>query len=530
MKKFLLWLWVLLLIPVCASAVITVPDSVTEIGAEAFANTAADALIVPSSVQTVGANVLSGCDASYIYLKSASTTLESGANNGVPFVFAPSSSAAASLSGFYPTESLVAEGGLYYAIGDTATPLCAKSPNATTGTVTIPKYVNGKPVTSLAELYIANTGITELKVPRYLSIPDGLSATPYQTMTAIAPTPNVTEIPAGKYVTWTTERPESAWGDVTYTWRFTTSAGSETLTTTEPTVKHAPMAEGTCKVTVTVQDSLGDYAYVTSGSITVTAAQPVYRALLVGNNYPGAFNDLKGPENDLVAMNAMLSTMTGTPYRITKASNLTASGMQAAIASAFSGAEPGDFSLFYFSGHGTEAGALVGTSNTFLTVYALRTALDKIPGTKIVLLDCCYSGNAINKSATASTEEVNIKSFNRAIIGGLTSQSRSSEDLAAGKYIVLTACRKDQQSVSLTGGDNYYWGVFTYGLCYGSGYDEWNRVPLGRLPADTDSNGTITLGEAYRGVQERVTYLNGITYVEQAVQYHGDTAFPLWKK
>lgn len=529
MKKFLLWLWALLLIPACALAVITVPDGVTEIGAEAFSGTAADALIVPSSVQTVGADVLANCDASYIYLKGASTALESGANNGVPFVFGPSGSPAASLSGFYPLENLSAVDGLYYAVDETALPLCAKSPRATAGTVTIPKYVNGKPVTSLAELYIANTGITELKVPRYLSIPDGLDATPYQTMTAIAPTPNVTEIPAGKYVTWTTERPESAWGDVTYTWRFVTSATSETLTTTEPTVKHAPMAEGTCKVTVTVQDALGDYAYITSQSITVTEAQPVYRALLVGNNYPGAFNNLKGPENDLVAMNAMLSTMSGTPYRITKASNLTASGMQAAIATAFAGAEPGDFSLFYYSGHGTEAGALVGTSNTFLTVYALRTALDKIPGTKIVLLDCCYSGNAINKS-TGETTEPNIKAFNRAIISGLTSQSRSSEDLAANRYIVLTASRKDQQSISLTGGDNYYWGVFTYGLCYGSGYDEWNREPLGYLPADSDANGAITLGEAYRGVQERVTYLNGITYVEQAVQYHGDTTFLLWRK
>ena len=529
MKKFLLWLCALLLLPLCASAVITVPEGVTEIGAEAFANTAADALIIPASVDTVGADVLAGCGAAYIYLKSAATALESGADNGVPFVFGPSGSPAASLSGFYPTERLVHLDGLYYAVEDTATPLCAKSPRATTGSVTIPKYVNGKPVTTLDVLYLGNTGISDLRVPRYLSIPDGLSATPYQTMTAITPTPGVTEIPAGKYVTWTTEKPESAWGNVTYTWRFTTSAGSETLVTTEPTVRHAPMAEGTCKVTLTVQDSLGDYAYVTSASITVTAAQPVYRALLVANNYPGAANNLKGPENDLIAMHTMLSTMSGTPYRITKASNLTATGMQAAFASAFAGAEPGDYSLFYFSGHGTDAGALVGTGNSYLTVYALRTALDKIPGTKIVLLDCCHSGSAISKS-TGAAAEPDIRSFNRAIIGGLTSQSRSSEDLAAGKYIVLTACRKDQQSVSLTGDNSYYWGVFTYGMCYGSGYDEWNRTALGYLPADSDGNGAITLGEAYRGVQERVSYLNQITYVEQAVQYHGDTAFILWRK
>ena len=88
----------------------------------------------------------------------------------------------------------------------------------------------------------------------------------------------------------------------------------------------------------------------------------------------------------------------------------------------------------------------------------------------------------------------------------------------------------DQQSVSLTGDGSYYWGVFTYGLCYGSGYDEWNRVSLGRLPADADGSGSISLGEAYQGVRERVSYLNNITYVEQAVQYSGDTSFILWKR
>lgn len=529
MKKFLLWLWALLLIPACALAVITVPDGVTEIGAEAFSGTAADALIVPSSVQTVGADVLANCDASYIYLKSASTALEGGANNGVPFVFGPSGSPAASLSGFYPTENLVTDGGLYYAVEDTALPLCAKSPASLSGSVTIPKLLGGVPVTSLDALYIANTGVTELRVPRYLTIPDGLSATPYQTMTVAAPVASVTETPAGKYVTWTTEGPTGAYGGVTYTWTFDVGGTTESLNTIDPTIKYAPMTEGECIVTVTATDSLGDWASASSDVLTVTEAQPVYRALLVGNTYPNASNSLKGPDNDLTAMTIMLNSMTGSPFRITTSKNITGTGMQAAIASTFSGAEPGDVSLFYYSGHGTEAGALVGVNNTYLTVYALRTALQKVPGTKIVILDCCFSGAAINKS-TGAEEEVDLNAFNRAIISTLTSQSRSSENLADGGYIVLTACRKDQESVSLTGDGSYFWGAFTYGLCYGSGYDEWNRVSLGYLPADSNGSGSISLGEAWQGVRERISYLNTIRYMDQAVQYYGDTSFVLWKK
>lgn len=529
MKRILLLLCLLLILPVWASAVVTVPDGITEIGDEAFAGTDIDALIIPASVQTVGNNILFGSNAAYIWVEGENTQLASGAANGVAYVFGFADSAASSMSNSYPLEQVGGYDGILYYIGDTAVPLCAESPATLSGSVTVPKILDDVYVTSLDTLYLIDPGAVELVLPRYLAAPDGVSSTTYETMFMEAPTANVTTIPAGKYVTWTAGSVEGACGDLTYTWTFDVNGTTESINTIDPTVKYAPMAEGECIVTVTATDSLGDWASASSEPLTVTEAQPVYRALLVGNTYTGASNELKGPDNDLVAMTTMLNTMTGTPYKITTAKNITGSGMQAAIASAFSGAEPGDFSLFYYSGHGTEAGALVGINNTYLTVYALRTALQKIPGTKIVILDCCYSGAAINKS-TSAAEEVDLGSFNRAVISALTAQTRSSENLADGGYIVLTACRKDQQSVSLTGDSSYYWGVFTYGICYGSGYDEWNRVSLGRLPADADGNGVITLGEAHQGVSERVAYLNTITYVDQVVQYYGDSSFVLWKQ
>ena len=105
MKRFLLLLSVLVLLPLCALAVTSLPATVTEVEDSAFAGTDIDALIVPASVEKIGAPVLAGSDASYIYLNGARTTLAD--EGGVPFVFGPASSPAAKLSNFYDSAKLV---------------------------------------------------------------------------------------------------------------------------------------------------------------------------------------------------------------------------------------------------------------------------------------------------------------------------------------------------------------------------------------------------------------------------------------
>lgn len=530
MKRLLLLFSLLFLLPLTAQAVTIVPESITDLQDEAFANTGIDALILPSTVKTVGRAVLEGGKAAYIYAESAETVFAEGAGKGVRFIFAPSGSNAVLLPGYRSAENLRQADGLYYFVLDTAEALCAVEPSALTGAVTIPKTLDGVPVTSVSSLYLVNTGVTELRVPQYLTIPEGLNATPYATMTVEPPEADVTDSLAGHYITWTTAS-EGGYGEVVYQWTF--EVGGETVTrlTSEPTITYAPMAEGELQVSVTAQDEIGDSATArASGVITLAPAQPAYRALLVANTYPGAVNELPGPDNDLFSMLTVLNSMNGTAFSIRSAQDLTAGGMQAAIATTFADAQPSDVSLFYYSGHGESNGALVGKDNTYLSVYGLRSALQKIPGTKIVILDCCYSGNVIGRSAAA--EEPDPSAFNRAIISALSSASRSSENLADQGYIVMTACSKDQKSNTMVDkSSTTYFGVFTYALCYGSGYDEWNRVSLGSLPADTDGNGAITLGEAVACAQERVAYIKSLVpTLNQDVQFYGDSAFPLWIK
>lgn len=524
----LLTLLSVLLLPLCAQAVTTLSPQMTEVEDEAFAGTGIDALIVPAGVARVGSRVLADGSASYIYIEGADTAVEADTADDVPFVFAPAGSKASALPGFYASDTLVRQDGLYYAVTDEALPLCAVSPLTLKGSVTIPKLVAGQPVTSLNVLTLNHTGVTALHVPAYLTIPEGMNAVPYPTMWADTPVAEVSTSPAGHYVTWTTSV-QGAYGAVSYLWTFTMGDETYTTITGEPSVRFAPMAEGTCTVTVTAEDDLGDRAVsAASEALTVTALERTCRAMLVGNTYPGETCALRGCDTDMLGMQQMLSTMTRSGYRISAATNLTAGEIRTGIASAFADAQPGDLSLFYFGGHGTKEGALVGVHETLLTVYALREVLDTIPGTKIVILDCCYSGQVIGRSAGADSPAA----FNSAVISAFAAKSRDGGALATDGYIVLTACQKDQESKSVTDGVGAAFGAFTYGLCYGSGYDEWNRVDLGYLPADTNGDGAITLSEAVAGVKERIAYLNGLLggQLTQNVQAYGAADAVLWQR
>jgi hypothetical protein len=218
--------------------------------------------------------------------------------------------------------------------------------------------------------------------------------------------------------------------------------------------------------------------------------------------------------------------MDSTKYRVNAQYNLSGPLMLGTIASTFGGAKETDVSLFYFSGHGTTDGRLVGTGNTYVSPAMLRQALDEIPGTKIVLLDCCFSGNFIGKGETASPS-----SFNRAVISAFSWTPKGDGDLAANGYYVITACTKDQVSASLS--TSYVsFGAFTYGVCYGSGYDVMDRAWLGEMPADTNGDRAITIPETVAMVREWIaTFSEWLGEpLEQSVQtYYSNPGFILWQ-
>lgn len=287
--------------------------------------------------------------------------------------------------------------------------------------------------------------------------------------------------------------------------------------------------------------SVGDW----SDELAYTHQEAVgtYRALLIGNTYTGESNELPGCENDVDGMRTMLGRMTATPYSVTVKKNIRAEEILSSISSTFGNASYNDVSLFYYSGHGANSvgadgnptsyhAALVGTFQTYVSIARLKTELDKIPGKKVIIIDACHSGQFIARDGTMT--QVSSSAFNSQVVNLFANDDQLSGDVsrtavvlaedgsellseeapafidraddtnfAKSGYYVITACRSEEKSVS-TGYDSNgdgkidrYFGLFTYGLCYGNGWNLARNVAISSLNADLNKDSKVTLYEAY---------------------------------
>lgn len=287
--------------------------------------------------------------------------------------------------------------------------------------------------------------------------------------------------------------------------------------------------------------SVGDW----SDELAYTHQEAVgtYRALLIGNTYTGESNELPGCENDVDGMRTMLGRMTATPYSVTVKKNIRAEEILSSISSTFGNASYNDVSLFYYSGHGANSlgadgnptsyhAALVGTFQTYVSIARLKTELDKIPGKKVIIIDACHSGQFIARGGTVT--QVSSSAFNSQVVNLFANDDQLSGDVSrtavvlaadgsellseeapefidrAGEtnfaksgYYVITACRSEEKSVS-TGYDSNgdgkidrYFGLFTYGLCYGNGWNLARNSAISSLNADLNKDSKVTLYEAY---------------------------------
>ena len=287
--------------------------------------------------------------------------------------------------------------------------------------------------------------------------------------------------------------------------------------------------------------SVGDW----SDELAYTHQEAVgtYRALLIGNTYTGESNELPGCENDVDGMRTMLGRMTATPYSVTVKKNIRAEEILSSISSTFGNASYNDVSLFYYSGHGANSlgadgnptsyhAALVGTFQTYVSIARLKTELDKIPGKKVIIIDACHSGQFIARDGTMT--QVSSSAFNSQVVNLFANDEQLSGDVsrtavvlaadgsellseeapafidragdtnfAKSGYYVITACRSEEKSVS-TGYDSNgdgkidrYFGLFTYGLCYGNGWNLARNSAISALNADLNKDSKVTLYEAY---------------------------------
>ena len=259
-----------------------------------------------------------------------------------------------------------------------------------------------------------------------------------------------------------------------------------------------------------------------------------YRALLIGQVYEDSpVSRLVGPANDVEALRKRLLQI-GWEADVQK--ELTADGIRAAIGNAFGDATENDVSLFYYSGHGWEDGSLMGTDAEGIAPGSLRSALDGIPGRKVIIVDACYSGKLIEEEQVVQrgmalggaaedagpAEEPETMSDT-----GFAKEPETAEDdgpgdesalaeafvssfqaafrprlrgaLNANDYFVITAARANETSMEdyiSSGGCRKCMGVFTYYLCLGLGYDGVSGQQTG-MNADSNGDGAVSVQEAY---------------------------------
>jgi len=276
------------------------------------------------------------------------------------------------------------------------------------------------------------------------------------------------------------------------------------------------VSEGSATITVSYTDV--ELTKTDTVNVNVIAVNPiVYRAFLVGvgdyeNSGPDD-GDLPGPPYDVDRMIDIFNHCKFETDEVLFSSivplkdlSATKSAIINGIASNFSGADDNDISYFYFSGHGaygegfstsyicpTDADSSIGS---VISVDELESYLSSIPGTKVVILDSCFSGGFIGKGK----EEIifskeDLESFNDEIIN-VFSQAQSKGLLTTNQYKVLTSCHYYQSCMGispLVPGDFDPFGLFTAAFCDGCGYGYTNWP----LNADKDSNYKIALDEMY---------------------------------
>ncbi|MBE5769321.1 MAG: CHAT domain-containing protein [Clostridiales bacterium] len=215
-------------------------------------------------------------------------------------------------------------------------------------------------------------------------------------------------------------------------------------------------------------------------------AQGVNRALLVGcdefltqpNTSPSSRNNVRQMAQTLSGGAMNLENL------VTRSGGLSGkAALEELIQTAFSQAEEGDVSYFYISTHGvwedpSDNGAMTlllsnGEKEEGVTARELREMFDKIPGTKVLMLDACHAGAMIGKGTGGSFENV----------------------FEGGDYKVICSSGGAEKS--------WFWsGEIAGGAITGEGYFSGALVSglsaQGAYGADANQDGQITLKELKR--------------------------------
>ncbi|MFH1513617.1 MAG: caspase family protein [Bacillota bacterium] len=212
----------------------------------------------------------------------------------------------------------------------------------------------------------------------------------------------------------------------------------------------------------------------------------VNRALLIGvdlfvtktSTYPSSANNVQEMYKALLH-----SAIPFAEILIPEQPATTAGQFKGWMESAFGGADADDCNYLYLSTHGdydADGNAVMllsdGRTENRLTAPELEAMFDGIQGTKIILLDACYSGAFIGKGMREQLENISFRSPD---------------------FRVLTSSGAMEASWYWNGQTDYGQGSFYFTQILTQGLSpRWN------YPADHNRDGSITLSELHRYLLE----------------------------
>ena len=279
----------------------------------------------------------------------------------------------------------------------------------------------------------------------------------------------------------------------------------------------------------------GDGRYSDRVKLEIAPAAKRYRALLVGEqNYPASVNSKRnGSENSVNAIGGMLGTMKyeSAAFQVKKCADLSKSELVYEIREHFGRSSEGDISLLYISCHGSYEGGmsfLELSDGSSMAVRDLERELRKIPGTIVVMIDCCGSGGAIGKGSEYA-----------AFAKGVT-DAFAAPVIALSKYKVICSAGLDEDSFRIAFNENADSGVmatvFARALCDGAG---WNidRDMRASMGADINYDRSVSLAELAQYMQRRVDWyleiaseLTGGQYRQSVQVYPENDPFILFER
>lgn len=208
----------------------------------------------------------------------------------------------------------------------------------------------------------------------------------------------------------------------------------------------------------------------------------------------------------VVSHNAMVNlfssnSIDGSRTATTSIENTTKENMMSRMHTALDSADSNDVSYIYINCHGGSNSYLALGSNGGMTMQALRNELDKIKGKKVVMIESCHSGNAVNLSldedsgSENSNEEMTEEEYSEQMVSDFMYPdgiAPFSGELLGSDYKVICSSSKTELSWAWVGG--YAWA--TRAWCDGAGWNTSTNAK-GTVLADKNSDGKASLSELY---------------------------------